>query len=369
MLLRQLLRLPDQRRAFPSNGVRARAFASSAGVVASFVGSLLKPVGIGYALTLAIAVAAQRKLQYFPAPEAPQHPSLMHGAFADIEEHEVWAADGTRLLLWHWPAPAAGTPAVAPWFLGDVASDVVHRTMTELRASPSLRSMDVLLFHGNAGHRGHRLPWALLLREGLGCSVTVIDYRGYGGSSGSPTERGLIEDGRAAYEWLRMRQQRHRSPPSVLPRQLVLWGESIGSGVALGLLDAECAHGTVPQDTRLVLEAGFTSCVDLGAHAYPWLPVRLGMLDRFDSVARARRIAERTGGTFVPSLSLHGELDEIAPLKFGEGLHSALPGTRKRLVVLPATGHNDVPFANPVRYLKEVAAFLSDSPGVDVVDE
>ena len=107
----------------------------------------------------------------------------------------------------------------------------------------------------------------------------------------------------------------------------------------------------------LVLEAGFTSCVDLGAEAYPWLPVRIGMLDRFDSEARARQLAAR-GGAGVPLLSLHGADDEIAPIRFGRALHDAMPAPRKRWVRLQDTGHNDVPFRDPARYLTDVAKFL-----------
>ena len=147
-------------------------------------------------------------------------------------------------------------------------------------------------------------------------------------------------------------------------RHVVLWGESIGSGVATALLAEEVDKRKRAPDASLVLEAAFTSCVDLGAHAYPWLPVRLGMLDRFDSAARARTMVATLGGDdekSFASLSLHGEHDEIAPLIFGQGLHDALPGgRRKRLVVLPGTGHNDVQFVSPSRYLREVAAFLSE---------
>ena len=112
-------------------------------------------------------------------------------------------------------------------------------TEAELRAAcavlraryPSLASIDVLMLHGNAGDRSNRLGWMHLLHDGLGLSVFVLDYRGYGGSSGSPTEKGLIEDGRAAARWIRDR----RRAEGKRGRRLVLWGESIGSGVAIAL--------------------------------------------------------------------------------------------------------------------------------------
>ena len=97
-------------------------------------------------------------------------------------------------------------------------------------------------------------------------------------------------------------------------------------------------------------------------HSLTWcrLPVRLGMLDRYESARRARTMGERFGGrAAVPTLSLHGALDDIAPLPLGKGLFSVMPGKRKRLVVLEDTGHNDVPFRDTSRYLREVASFLS----------
>lgn len=373
---------------------RARAFASSAtGAAIGLIASVAKPVGVGYALTVAIALAAQRKLQYFPATDMPPHPRLYDAtAYSDVEEHELVAPDGTRLHIWHWPAPESGAQPQAWRFMGDKMQAALLPLMRELRAShPGLRNLDVLQFHGNAGSRQHRLPFMHLLREGLGCSVTLLDYRGYGGSDGSPTERGLLQDGAAAYDWLRQRQQADTPPTGLRAssdqrRRPVLWGESIGSGVAVGLLtDAARLPTSKGSDSRagggggggtqareegkdtavsidgaiLVLEAGFTSCVDLGASAYPWLPVRLGMLDRFESKARAAAM-QRRGGRGVPLLSLHGTLDDIAPIALGRELFDALPSPRKRFVELDDTGHNDVPYRDPARYLREVAAFLSE---------
>jgi fermentation-respiration switch protein FrsA (DUF1100 family) len=348
----------------------------------NLLASVAKPLGVGYALTVAIALAAQRKLQYFPTAEMPPHPRLYDpSTYEAIEEHEVVAADGTRLQLWHWPAPADGEQPRAWRYLGEATAGSLLPLMRELRAAhPNLRSLDVLQFHGNAGSRQHRLPFMHLLREGLGCSVTVVDYRGYGGSEGTPTERGLIQDGAAAYAWLRQRQRPARSSgvgSASQRRRPVLWGESIGSGVAVALLadrgdgnaganaganEGGQGGGDTPvasDGSILVLEAGFTSCVDLGSAAYPWLPVRLGMLDRFESKSRAEQMAA-DGGKGVPVLSLHGTLDDIAPIHLGRQLFDALPSPRKRFVELEATGHNDVPFKDPARYLREVATFLGE---------
>ena len=146
----------------------------------------------------------------------------------------------------------------------------------------------MLLFHGNAGDRSHRLGWMSLLREGLGVSVTVLDYRGYGGSEGTPSESGLLADGVAAAKWLVSARGRHDASGGGAAaggaaagggrRRLVLWGESIGSGVAIALAsdDAEGGARLSPSERpdAVVIEAGLTSCLEIAAGAYPWLPIR-----------------------------------------------------------------------------------------------
>ena len=308
----------------------SRLMCSAASGVASMLTAVLKPLGAGYAITCAIALVAQRKLQYFPSSERPTHPGAINPLFADIQEVEFVAADGTRCLGWHWPAPPATMGPVLPWWLpgGDGALPSLKRAVAGLRRE-RLQQMDVVLFHGNAGDRSHRLGWMHLVREGLGCSVTVLDYRGYGGSEGSPTERGFYQDGAAAVAWVRERQR-----PG---RKLVLWGESIGTGVALSL---------AAQAQAVVVEGGFSSAVDLGATAYPWLPVRWFMLDKFVNTrwaealpqvtpsrtffphaGRARSLTTRsrplTAPQELPVLMVHGALDDIAPIHLSRRLLAA----------------------------------------------
>ena len=316
---------------------RARRLVSSLSDGAFALLSAAKPVAIGYAITCGIAFVAQRKLQYFPTVDAPELPSGDF-SFAAVEEFEVFARDGTRCLGWRMPAPARGAEPVAPWWLGEKAAAALLPTMRELRRRYDFSHIDVLQFHGNAGSRANRLGWMHILREGLGCSVSVLDYRGYGGSEGSPTEEGLLEDGEAAAAWAAARGGERR--------KLVLWGESIGSGVAVAVASR------TPPPAALVVEAGFSSCVDVAAAAYPWLPVRLFMKDRYDSVDRAARLPRS-----LPTLSIHGRLDDIAPIELGRRLHAALP-EGAAFVELPDAGHNDVPYQDPAAYLKAIAAFF-----------
>jgi fermentation-respiration switch protein FrsA (DUF1100 family) len=347
----------------------------SVGSVASAALSLLKPVGIGYAALCGAIFVFQRQLQYFPSKAHPPSPGAIHPAFRDVHEVELLSADGTRCLAWHWPAPPAGA-AVPPFFwlrapgIGGYTEAALRAACGALREQyPLLSSVDVLMFHGNAGDRSHRLGWMHLLRDGLGLSVTVLDYRGYGGSAGSPSEEGLIADGLAAALWLRSKRA---SEGAVRP--MVLWGESIGSGVAIALAAqggqknarvGEVERGGARGEARgpgvkpdaIVLEAGLASCVDIAAKAYPFLPIRLPLLmrDRFDNAVRAKRMPPA-----LPVLQIHGGKDELVPLADGEALFRALPATRKRMVVLGGAGHNDVPYYDPRRYLAEVAAFLHE---------
>lgn len=318
--------------------------------------ALLKPLGLGYAAICGVAYLAQRRLQYFPSEGLPPHPRTISPTFAAVREIELRSADETRCLAWHWEEPtrlARDAPAPSFWWIGDAEKRrELEETCEQLRRSyPKLARLDVLLLHGNAGDRSHRLGWMHLLRDGLGMSVTVLDYRGYGGSDGSPTEAGLIADAAAAARWLR---ETWRSRPRGQRggrngRKLVLWGESIGSAVAVAL----SADQDVKSDA-VVIEAGFSSCVDIASSLYPWFPLlHLFMHDKFDSVARAERLPRD-----LPVLHLHGTLDEIAHISLGRRLFDALPCAKKRFVELRETGHNNIPFRDPTRYVKEIATFL-----------
>jgi fermentation-respiration switch protein FrsA (DUF1100 family) len=145
-----------------------------------------------------------------------------------------------------------------------------------------------------------------------------LSYRGYGGSTGRPSETGLIADALAAYEFAAARYPVER---------IVLWGESLGTGVAIAVAaDRKIA--------RMILEAPFSSAADVGARVYPFLPIRLLMKDQFLS-------DQRIGNVRVPILILHGAMDQVVPITFGERLHS-LANEPKRLVRFPRANHSDL---------------------------
>jgi hypothetical protein len=131
----------------------------SASSAASIALTLLKSVGLGYAALCGAVFVFQRQLQYFPTKSHPAPPAALHAAFRDVQEIEIFSADGTRCLAWHWPAPAAGEPAPPFFWLraptgGGYTEPALRAACTALRQKyRSLASIDVLLFHGNAGKR------------------------------------------------------------------------------------------------------------------------------------------------------------------------------------------------------------------------
>ncbi|MCC6947810.1 MAG: alpha/beta hydrolase [Bradyrhizobiaceae bacterium] len=216
---------------------------------------------------------------YFPdrARSAPAAAGLPRA----VEEF-LATADGERVIAWHVP-PEGERPVV-------------------------------LYFHGNGGALLLRVPrFQALTADGTG--LVALSYRGYGGSSGSPSEAGLIADARAVYEFAVARYA---------PARIVLWGESLGTGVAIALA-AERPVG------RIVLEAPFTSAADIAASVYPFVPVRLLMKDQF-------RSDERIGRVTAPVLVIHGERDGVVPIRFGERLYAMIQGS-KRFVRLEDGDH------------------------------
>ena len=171
---------------------------------------------------------SQSRLLYYP--ELPSRmidatPAAIGLPFENVQLH---AADGTRLYAWFVPASA---------------------------------SRGTLLFsHGNAGNIGHRLD-SIRQFHSLGLDVLIYDYRGFGESEGKPTEAGTYLDAKAAWDYLLLERE-------IAPRQIVIFGRSLGAAVAAELASQHPSAG-------VILESAFTSVPDMAASIYPWLPVRL----------------------------------------------------------------------------------------------
>lgn len=250
----------------------------------------------GYGGLIALMYFTQRALMYFP--ETARTPPNAAG-LPQAEEIVLNTADGERVIAWHVP-PRGDKPVM-------------------------------LYFHGNGASLRWRVErFHLLTADGTG--LLALSYRGYGGSSGSPTEAGLIADAAAAYAFAAARYPADR---------IVLWGESIGSGVAIAL--------AVQQPVRaLALESPFTSAADVGAAAYPFAPVRWLMKDQF-------RSDEIIGKVTAPILILHGVRDRVVPFAFGERLFAMAPEP-KRFVRFADSGHNELDFAIGLKALREFLA-------------
>jgi fermentation-respiration switch protein FrsA (DUF1100 family) len=248
---------------------------------------------------VALMYVKQRTLMYHP--ERLQTPP----AAAGLPEAEVLTldtADGERVIVWHVP-PQPDRPVV-------------------------------LYFHGNAGALRYRVDrFRALTGDGLG--LVALSYRGYGGSSGTPTEAGLIADAAAAYDFAVSRYPAER---------IVVWGESLGTGVAVAL----AANHRIG---RLILEAPFTSTVDVGAQVYWYLPVRALMKDTFRSDLRIGQVT-------APLLIMHGTHDTTVPIALGERLFE-LANPPKRFVRFDGGGHADL---DDYGAQDAVRAFLNEPP-------
>jgi fermentation-respiration switch protein FrsA (DUF1100 family) len=176
----------------------------------------------------------------------------------------------------------------------------------------------VLLCHGNAGNIGDRVPHAALLTA-AGFDVLLFDYRGYGRSSGRPSEEGTYRDARAARAALLAR-------PGVDAARVLYLGESLGGAVALALALEVPPAG-------LVLQSTFTSIRDMARRHYPFIPPSL-VPDAYPSL-------RRIGGLRAPLLVIHGDSDTIVPPMHGDELFAAAPEP-KRLHRVRGAGHNDL---------------------------
>jgi uncharacterized protein len=186
--------------------------------------------------------------------------------------------------------------------------------------------LTLVYFHGNAdGLSGSLRVTERLGAEGYG--LFLVAYRGYDGNPGSPTERGLYADGRGAMAWL----SRHGVPAS----DTVLVGNSLGSGPATEMAATLAVAG-------LVLISGYTSLPDVAASAYPFVPVRLLMRDRFDNIGKIGRVS-------APILILHGTADWTIPYDHATAL-AAAAGKRAQVVPFEGIGHELVgsPSLSPV---------------------
>lgn len=193
----------------------------------------------------------------------------------------------------------------------------------------------VLFLHGNGGNIGYRIEHLQFLHS-LGVSTLIIDYRGYGRSTGAPTEQHLYEDAEIAYRWL----IESRGIPA---DRIFLFGESIGGAVAVDLATRSACAG-------LIIESSFTSLREIARHAFPFAPTGLLLRSDFNSIDKLPKIS-------CPILVSHSPQDDIIPYQFGQSLFEAAKPP-KRFVQLSG-GHNDRGYLADPAYVEAVSSFLA----------
>lgn len=260
------------------------------------VAALLIALG-AYALIVGYMFFSQRHLLYLPDIKRVDPATI---GIAGAEVTEIATPDGEKLVAWYAPAPP-GRPTV-------------------------------LFLHGNAGSIAER-PHRFQYYRNAGFGVLYLSWRGYGGSTGQPSEHGLMIDANAAYDWL-MRK-------GVSPDRLLIVGESLGTGPAVQLAASRPV-------AALALEAPYTTMVDVARFHYGWLPVRLLLRDRFDSLDTIARVR-------VPIIMIHGDADPVVPFALGKQLFEAAPEP-KQFVAIPGGTHGSI-FEEPT-WAQEVAFFL-----------
>jgi uncharacterized protein len=253
----------------------------------AFLTKMLTNLAIFLAVFSAVIVIAapwlQRRLTYYPDTErvAPAEAGL-----ASVEEIEITTPDGHRLIAWYTKAKA-GQPTL-------------------------------LYFHGNAGSLVTRAE-RIKKYQALGRGMFMLSYRSFGGSSGTPSEKNNIADAKLAYDWL-------TSKLGVAPNDIILYGESLGSGVATQVAAEKQVAG-------LILDAPYTSLVDVGRLHYPWLPVDLLAVDRYQTLDFIPKIR-------APLFIVHGEQDAVIPVEMGRAVLKAATGP-KDMATFPQAGHAD----------------------------
>ncbi len=265
-------------------------------------------IAVIYAAAVIGMAVFQRRFLYFP-DQRFTHPD--EAGLSGVEELRLATDDGQTLVAWHLP-PRGGHPVI-------------------------------LYFHGNAGALADRATRFRIFAES-GYGFLAISYRGYGGSTGWPTQAGLMRDGEAAY-----REARARGYGS---NRIVLMGESLGTGVATALAGAHDA-------AALVLDSPFSSAVDVAAVHYKMFPVRWLMLDQFRSDLAMRDV-------HIPVLIVHGDADPVIPIDLARRLFECT-SEPKTFIRVAGGGHlvlgSPEAFARVREWIDATTAGIACPPG------
>jgi len=261
---------------------------------------LLVVIATSYLGACVLLASCQSKLIWFPGKPGSTTP---RDAGLEFEDLTLTTLDGEQLHAWFLPARGEARGAL-------------------------------LVSHGNAGTIEDRLDIARFFVESR-VSVLLYDYRGYGRSTGSPSEQGTYADGRAA--WKALVEQRGFAPARIL-----LYGESLGGGIAVELATEVKAAGLILHDT-------FSSLDDAAAFHYPWLPVRWLLRTHYDNMGKIGRVG-------APLLVIHSPDDEVIPFEQGQKLFGAAAEPKEFLVT--AGSHNGPGYLGNAEWRARVRAFV-----------
>ena len=247
----------------------------------------------------------QPKLIFFPHNEIEATPALISLQYEDIA---LTTIDGEVLSAWWIPHP-------------------------EARAT-------ILFLHGNAGNISHRLDSINIFHQ-LGMSVLIIDYRGYGKSTGKPSEQGTYIDAETGWNYL-------INEKNIQSNDIIIFGRSLGGAVATWLAEKHPPSG-------LIVESSFTSVADVGKHYYPYLPTSLLARIKYSSIDRIAKIK-------TPTLFIHSKNDEVIPYTYSKQLfNEALKETTTAKSFLDITGsHNNGFLLTGKQYIDGLNGFITD---------
>lgn len=251
----------------------------------------------GYLAIMLLMFLFQRRIIYHPEKNSG---SPQINGFKTAQEVEILTTDGERLHGWYAP--------------------------------PTTKAETIVYFHGNAGHLGHRATKLNAFAE-TGYGVFSVHWRGYGNSTGTPSEAGLMEDARAAINWLKLSSE-----------QMVFYGESLGSGVAVRMATEFPAK-------LVMLEAAYISVQQRGKELYGWLPVKYLLQDNFDSYHFIDKI-------HAPLVMIHGDKDTIIPVSHGKALFDKAVQPKK-IYIYKGIGHTDFTME---QILQPLAIGLTEMP-------
>jgi fermentation-respiration switch protein FrsA (DUF1100 family) len=259
-------------------------------------------VVLGTAVLKALFIILEQKSLYHPYKEIPGTPRNLG---IDYEDVNFKTSDGQTLNGWFIPVKST--------------------------------EVTVLYCHGNAGNIYHRLHKVKFFHE-MGVNFFIFDYRGYGKSTGSPSEKGLDKDAQAAYDYLASRSD-------VDKRKIVVYGKSLGGPVAAGLCNSR-------QACALILEGSFATVAQRAQQIYPFLPMKLLISQKYDTVFKVKNLR-------IPKLIAHGRQDEVIRFRHGEILFSAAAEPKQ---FLPFNGgHNDDVYVTSPAYKDDLSKFFKQN--------